>query len=512
MTEVERDAKRGDHHASFLARGGGITVGGNLLGRFLRFLSSLVMVRLLDVTSFGLFTLGFMIVQLTGYLAMLGMDKGLLRYIPMYVRREDRDAARGVTSDALTIGMGLSIVLAVGLFLLRDLFAFAFDKPGLSELLAVLAWAVPGLTVVGLLIHVLNGYKAIGGRVLVEQGARYGARLILLAVCFLLAADKRWVWWAIVVSSVLPILLAIRLLETNFPSWWRGPRRHLRREMVSFSLPLVITGFLTHTLEQMDVLMLGWLGSERDLAFYSVALKYSPLVLVPLGAFVSTFSPMIAELHTAGKHEALSRAFSLVTRWTFSASLPVFLCLALLADPLVDLFGDAYRPAAEPLVILAGAQLINASVGLSGRMLMMTGRPQWVLWNTILGLLLNASLNLYCIPRWGIVGAAWATGASVVIVNLVRLLEVYYFLRIHPYSRAFVKPVIAAMGTLAVALAAQRWIPMWTTAAGLPISLTALGACYTGALLLLGLDDQDRELLAKLGGRVARMVRHGETP
>lgn len=511
MSDVRQGKKSLNHHTSALARGGGITVGGNLLGRFLRFLSSLVLVRLLDVTSFGLFTLGFMIVQLAGYLAMLGMDKGLLRYIPMHIRRGDPDAARGVTADALTIGTVLSLVIAVGIFLVRDLFAVAFDKPGLGEQLAVLAWAVPGFTIVGLLIHVLNGYKAIGGRVLVEQGARYGARVVLLAGCLVLGAGKEWVWWVIVVSNLLPILLAIYLLRTLFPDWWRGPRRHHRREMVSFSLPLVITGFLSHTLEQMDVLMLGRLGSEQDLAVYSVALKYSPLVLVPLGAFVSTFSPMVAELYTAGEHEALARSFKLVTRWTFSASLPIFLCLALLADPLVGLFGEAYTSAATPLVILAAAQLINASVGLSGRMLMMTGRPQWVLWNTIAGLLLNFVFNLYCIPRWGIVGAAWATGASVAVVNLARLLQIFFFMHMHPYTSSFLKPIVAAVVTLGTIVVARHWLPILDAPTGLPIALTVFGVCYAGALVTLGLDEEDREIVARVRARLTRTPRRVES-
>jgi len=52
---------------------------------------------------------------------------------------------------------------------------------------------------------------------------------------------------------------------------------------------------------------------------------------------------------------------------------------------------------------------------------------------------INIVLNYLLIPVYGIVGAAIASGASIIIYVLVILMEVYVLLKIHPYNRNFIK-------------------------------------------------------------------------
>ena len=49
----------------------------------------------------------------------------------------------------------------------------------------------------------------------------------------------------------------------------------------------------------------------------------------------------------------------------------------------------------------------------------------------------NTLFNIIFIPRWGITGAALATGTSIVIINILKTIQVYHEFRMHPYNKAY---------------------------------------------------------------------------
>jgi len=111
-------------------------------------------------------------------------------------------------------------------------------------------------------------------------------------------------------------------------------------------------------------------------------------------------------------------------------------------------------------------------------------------------------LNVLLIPRWGMVGAATASLAAVAINNLLRLIEVYILFRLLPYNVSFLKPVTAGLAALAAALALGRLLPAEASLLYAAVNVIILLAAYVGAILLLGLSEEDRSVLARLRGRL----------
>ena len=71
---------------------------------------------------------------------------------------------------------------------------------------------------------------------------------------------------------------------------------------------------------------------------------------------------------------------------------------------------------------------------LLGLMLTMTGHQKIELANSITFGGLNIFLNILLVQIYGILGVAIATGLSLSLINLARLLEVYYLFYLHPYK------------------------------------------------------------------------------
>jgi O-antigen/teichoic acid export membrane protein len=64
-----------------------------------------------------------------------------------------------------------------------------------------------------------------------------------------------------------------------------------------------------------------------------------------------------------------------------------------------------------------------------------------------------AALNLLLVPAFGIFGAAAATAAAVVLVNVVTVLFVHRLLGFWPFSARYAKPLVAGL----VAAASCIW-------------------------------------------------------
>ncbi len=89
------------------------------------------------------------------------------------------------------------------------------------------------------------------------------------------------------------------------------------------------------------------------------------------------------------------------------------------------------------LVILLIGVLFSTGVGPVTAVLLMGGKSSWNLFNTVVSLGVNVALNLILIPRLGINGAAIAWATTIVLNNLLPLLQVHFFMKLQPFSRGY---------------------------------------------------------------------------
>jgi O-antigen/teichoic acid export membrane protein len=82
------------------------------------------------------------------------------------------------------------------------------------------------------------------------------------------------------------------------------------------------------------------------------------------------------------------------------------------------LFGDEFTAGRLSLAILCGAYLVNAAMGTSGYLLIMTKHEHAAAVAFGCSAAINVLGNFLLIPVWGINGAATATALSVVFVSV----------------------------------------------------------------------------------------------
>jgi len=116
------------------------------------------------------------------------------------------------------------------------------------------------------------------------------------------------------------------------------------------------------------------------------------------------------------------------------------------------LMAGADKHASVPVFVLIGViYTLDGLFGICGAGLLLHKRSRTVLMLTLVSVLINVGLNLVWIPRFGVMGAVYATAAAFVALNVGRYLTCPRELRALPDAKATVTALV--LGGLSVLVA-----------------------------------------------------------
>lgn len=178
-------------------------------------------------------------------------------------------------------------------------------------------------------------------------------------------------------------------------------------------------------LRQTDVLMLGLLRDATETGLYVVAAQMGGVAFLVKQSVNHIVAGPMAETVTRDDPEALrTMAHRAALLSTFGA-LGVTLAMLVLGPWLLaTVFGPAYAASWPALVILCGVTVIDAAIGPSAAVLVSRGQERSVFRTMAVAALLNVVLNLALVPVFGLVGAACATGMSLLFAAIAKRREV----------------------------------------------------------------------------------------
>lgn len=488
-----------------LAAGAGVTLIGKTMGRGLELLKQVALARLLGPEIFGLYAIAWNLFTVVVTIVQLGLPHGLTRFAAHYWRRED-GAFKGVVVFSLGVTL-ISSLVATGLLLLAAswLAVSVFKEPELVEAIRLFALGIP----------LLAGLRLVAVGTRVSQRMRYAVfaeeivqmlfNLLLFLVFYLIGWQLFGAVLATVLSFAPALALAIYYLVRLFPELLtvRMQTRVTLGQLMTFSLPTAVSGMFGMLVGRLDRIFLGYFRPAAEVGIYQAAAQLSMLfATVVLGSFNAILTPMIADLHQQSEMERLQELYRVTTKWTLYVSLPLFLIVAFASHEIMYIvFGEQYVDGALPLLVLSAGQLFNAATGAVGFLLVMTGRQnRWFVISTVM-LIFLVLLNWAFIPAIGSLGAALSTTLTVSMLYLIGLHQVRTQIRLWPYDRRYVKGLLAAASTVG-ALFLLHALPALSPLPTLLLTTATSFVTFIGALLLLGPDEEDHELMRVFRARI----------
>jgi O-antigen/teichoic acid export membrane protein len=483
-----------------IARGSALNIGGQLCSQISFFLITLLLARTLGQADVGVYAQGFAFLALLGLLSLSGFRAGLTRFVAVHRAERDWGALRGTVRLGLWLSAGSSIVLGAILFALSSTLANSvFGDPNVGIALRYVAATLPASVFIDAALSATQGFKTMKPYATVGLIFEPGLRLSLTGAALVAGWGLHGALVALLVSNYVGAAAAAIALRRLMRIPRATPRYDVRQLFV-FSSVSWMASLASAGLLWADTILLGAYKTSTDVGTYQVATR-----LVLLGAFVmapvnAAFAPRIADLYQRHRMRSLHDTYVAATSWILRLSLPAFVLCVVMPKELLSVFGHRFEVGATVVVVLAFGKLIDSATGPCGLMLNMSGRPGFSLFDNVLALVTNVALNIWLIPRHGIVGSAYAWAISLALVNVLRVIQVKRVLDTFPFGVGEVKALVAALAAGLVTYGVGQWRDAVNVGTAV-IGGTALCVTYLAIVAALGITRDDRLILDALRGR-----------
>jgi O-antigen/teichoic acid export membrane protein len=203
-----------------------------------------------------------------------------------------------------------------------------------------------------------------------------------------------------------------------------------------FTTPRALAVSAQIIVQRLDIVLVGILRGPVDAAIYTAATRF--LVVGQLGniAISQAAQPQFTELFAMGARDRVNAIYRATTAWVIVLLWPLYLLILVNGRQFLAIFGRTYAAGTTVLIILGISMLLSSACGQVDVVLITAGRSSWSLVNGLIAMVVNVTLDLLLIPRYGITGAAVAWAVAIAVANLMPLIQIAITARLFPFGRA----------------------------------------------------------------------------
>jgi len=231
----------------------------------------------------------------------------------------------------------------------------------------------------------------------------------------------------IISNSILFILLFLMLGRKLSVGFDLG----MLKDMLKISLPLTPRVFFGFMNTQLDKILLGFIGSSGLVGVYHMGQTFAMTIFQFMTGLDRVFQPEVYRKLFSNQHIKEPHEINNYILPFFSISIFMALIVAIFSREFVSLFlSNEYQKATPVIIILS---IYYASIffqKITGIQLIYAKKTHITTLLMLVGITINVLLNIPFIMIWGIVGAAWATTISGVIMTIVSYLTAQRHVRI----------------------------------------------------------------------------------
>jgi O-antigen/teichoic acid export membrane protein len=230
-----------------------------------------------------------------------------------------------------------------------------------------------------------------------------------------------------VIGSVVAYFCARKFLIYKFILDWLSIRK-----VFAFGKYVMGTNIFSLLFKSVDQIQLGYFLNATAVAIYNSAFRLTNLIEYPITAMAEIAYPKSASQFEQDKEKATRHLFEKAVAVTMLFTIPVVLATVVLAEWIILIIaGPEYAPAVDVLRVTVLFGLFTPFTRQFGTAMDSSGRPMINFLVLAGGLIFNIASNLIFIHYFGLMGAAYGTLVSYVVLTLV---SYYLMVRIFDIS------------------------------------------------------------------------------
>jgi len=495
---------------------------GRLSDAVVGFLFSIVGARLMGKDLYGFVGATIGIISILSMLADMGVPNATTKYVSEYLAKKKLAQVRAVMFNTMLLEAILGGLAAILCFVLADPLATSvFGKP---ELGVYLRYGAPLAFLTPLMAAFNAGFQGY------QRQEYYALSMILSGFTRLISSTIFLLYRPTVESAILGYLVGavvgsaifgILVLVTLMPNLGKrtAPRWPEFKKMLGYSVPVMLTAASIMLFNWIGTLFLTAFGRPEEISWFNIAYGMVGIPVVLATSIGTAYFPIVADLHSRGRHKLLSDSYARAIKFTSFVMIPVVMILMAVGQLFIFvLYGAEFLPAYEPFIILSLWGLVRPIASISNAVSNGVGKP-----------FLNTKANLIClgmsvvlcvilipsgrpyplnlIPISGIMGASWAITLSFVVGMS---LQVYYSIEVtktklpfDAWGKFLLASTLSAFAMVLVFRQLMQYLGgvhglLMDAAVTIGLSLMGLGIYLAIVKLMGALDKEDVELIASM--------------
>jgi O-antigen/teichoic acid export membrane protein len=415
--------------------------GGQIAAQVITWSSTILVVRLLDPSDYGLFAMSQVLVTALAFLNGQSFATSLIRA---------REVGRREVAQVFGLLLLLNVSLAAVILLLAPGAATYFGEPRVAEILQVQVALFLVVPFIALPESMLSRKLQFRPQAMASMSGAIMGASVALALAWLGYGVWALVYAPILAFAMRALVLSIAESAYAWPSFdFRGARA-----IITFGGALTLCQLFWVIQSQSDIFIAGRSFDAYELGLYAEALF---VALIVTGRFLPPINevafPAYSELHNAGRK--LGPYFVRVQRTVSMVVFPIYIGLSLTAyEAVATLFGDKWLEMAPLFANLALVMPLFALQIVCSPATNAIGRPRIYLITSIIGAATFATC-FYVSVQYGPVGLtyAWWIAAPALLVATLALTLPAIELKLQDLLAALM-PALAATATMTLAVMA----------------------------------------------------------
>ncbi len=393
-----------------------------------QFLFNVLLSRTLGASEVGKYFLCFSIVNIAVMLGILGIDKAIMRFVPIYAAKKDWSTVRKVFNLGAKISLLSGVLVSVLLYLGSDLLAKEIlDRPNLGEPIRWFILTIIPLMFLGSLTEAFKGLKRI------PMSLAMKSFLPALAIIGVLTIVPEFgligmIWTydvAVCIMAVVGILFWYFSNEKIYQNNEEPTEDFEAKDLMKSSMPLFGLSLFQQIIIWAPTFLLAFWVEDAQIGQFAIAQRVAIITSLFLIAFNTILTSKIGQFIAKGQKDLLEKTTQRATLLVLLLVLPVFLFLIIFANFTMSIFGNDFTGGGTLLQVLLIGKLIGVMLGPVGLILIVGGREKLMRNTMMVSAITIVGLNIILVPLIGTIGAAIASTTAIILQNILAAILVY---------------------------------------------------------------------------------------
>jgi len=371
----------------------------------------IVLARLLTNTEYGLLYLTISFFAVAKLFSKFGVGGSASRYIAEF-KEADPTQLPHIIRVGLLMTVGLVALVSLVVAIAHPSIAVLLGEEQLTDLLLLGIGLIVFSTLLYYVRKVLQGFEAIKISAVVS--------VIETVVKFVCAVGLVLLGWGAVgalmgyiAGALVASLTGLGIVYYKFYRMQDAASKMesgLARRVAEYSVPLSATNAAGVLDKHIDTVLVGFFLNPLAVSYYVVSKQVVTFIETPVSALGFSIAPTFAAEKSAGNIEHAAEVYESAFTNTLLLYIPAGVGIFLIAEPLIEIvFGQDYLGAVPVLQVLSIYTVLLASNLIAAKALNFLGRARGRAIIKGITSVLNVIFNIILIPRYGVVGAAYAT-------------------------------------------------------------------------------------------------------